>query len=119
MRGKSVVWSALMIILALLFAAPGRSQEPGEKYALLVGVRKYARTSELRDLQYPERDMEDLAAVLRDGGYRPENVVLMTQTAGAETTRFLPIAAKCSEPYCSRIVFRMGPGRAWHREGKR
>jgi formylglycine-generating enzyme required for sulfatase activity len=94
MRGKFVGWSALMLVLALLVAAPsGLSQEPGEKYALLAGVRKYARTSELRELNYPERDMEDLAAVLRDGGYRPENLVLMTQTAGAENTRFLPIAA--------------------------
>ena len=78
MRGKCAGWSALTIILAVLVASPSFSQEPGEKYALLVGVRKYARTSELRDLNYPARDMEDLAAVLRDGGYRPENLVLMT-----------------------------------------
>src|ERR1700722_1246056 len=93
MRGVSVVGSGLAVVLAVLLCAPGFAQEPGEKYALLVGVRKYARTSELRDLQYPERDMEDLAAVLREGGYRPENIALMTQTGGAENTRFLPIAA--------------------------
>src|SRR5438874_7448049 len=93
MRGRSVGWSALAVVLAAVAGAPGFSQEPGEKYALLVGVRKYAKTSELRELHYPERDMEELAAVLRDGGYRPENIVLMTQAAGAENTRFLPIAA--------------------------
>ena len=93
MRGGSLGWSGLAVGLAVMVSAPGFSQEPGEKYALLVGVRKYAKTSELRDLQYPERDMDDLAAVLREGGYRPENLVLMTQTAGAENTRFLPIAA--------------------------
>ena len=39
--------------------------------------------------------MEDLAAVLREAGYRPENIVLMTQTAGAlpGNNRFLPLAA--------------------------
>jgi formylglycine-generating enzyme required for sulfatase activity len=91
MRGKFAGGSALMIVLAVL----GLAQEPGEKYALLVGVYKYAKTSELRDLQFPERDMEDLATVLRDGGYRPENLVLMTQTAGAKpgNFRFLPLAA--------------------------
>ena len=41
MRGKSVGWSALMIVLAALAASAGRAQEPGEKYALLVGVRRY------------------------------------------------------------------------------
>jgi formylglycine-generating enzyme required for sulfatase activity len=95
MRGKSLGSMGLAVVAAVVMGGPGFSQEPGEKYALLVGVSTYARTSELRKLQYPERDMEDLAAVLRDAGYRPENVVLMTQTAGATpgNTRFLPIAA--------------------------
>src|SRR3954451_5524752 len=93
MRGRSVGWSVVVVVLAAVAGAPGFSQEPGEKYALLIGVRKYAKTSELRELHYPERDMEELAQVLRQGGYRPENVVLMTQTAGAENTRFLPTAA--------------------------
>src|SRR5262245_32271543 len=91
--GRCVGWPVLAVVVAVLAGVPGLAQEPGEKYALLVGVRKYSKTSELRELNYPERDMEDLAAVLRDGGYRPENLVLMTQAAGAENTRFLPIAA--------------------------
>src|SRR5262249_54371265 len=33
------------------------------------------------------------AQVLRDSGYRPENVVLLTQARGAENHRFLPLAA--------------------------
>ena len=86
----------LLIALAVLSVRPARSQTPfrppGEKYALLVGVRKYPKSSELHDLQYPERDMEELAQVLRDGGYRLENIVLMTGTAGAVDPRFLPIA---------------------------
>ena len=109
MRGKSAAWSALMIVLAVLAVSPSLSQEPGEKYALLVGVRKYGRTSELRELHYPERDMEDLAAVLRDGGYRPENIVLMTQTAGAETTRFLPVAANIRKELKALLRDRIKP----------
>jgi hypothetical protein len=64
---------------------------PGERYAFLVGVRKYPATSGLRDLQYTERDVEELAEVLKTGGYRPENVMLMTQTQGAADTRYLPL----------------------------
>ena len=93
-RARRIV---LFIALSSLVGVPAHSQAPvqppGEKYALLVGVRKYAKSSELRELHYAERDMDELAQVLRDGGYRPENLVLMTQTLGAENTRFLPIAA--------------------------
>ncbi|HKI21617.1 MAG TPA: SUMF1/EgtB/PvdO family nonheme iron enzyme, partial [Isosphaeraceae bacterium] len=64
----------------------------GERYALLVGVRKYD-PNELRDLPYSEADVTELAGVLKGAGYKPDNVVLMTQTAGAEDTRFLPIAS--------------------------
>jgi formylglycine-generating enzyme required for sulfatase activity len=87
-----------MVAVAVVTALPAHSEAPkpnpngvpGEKYALLVAVHKYAKTSELRELHYPERDMDDLARVLRAGGYRPENVVLLTQTAGADDSRFLP-----------------------------
>jgi uncharacterized caspase-like protein len=41
-------------------------------------------------LPYAEADMVELAKVLLAGGYRPDNVVLMTQRAGAENTRLLP-----------------------------
>src|SRR5438067_7031440 len=92
MRGRSVGWSVLSIVLAAVAASPGFSQEPGEKYALLVGVRKYD-PNELRPLPYSEADVVELSRVLRAHGYRPENVVLMTQTVGAEDTRFLPLAA--------------------------
>jgi hypothetical protein len=71
----------------------GRGQDPkaAEKYALLVGVRKYD-PNELRDLPYSEADVTELAGVLRGAGFKQDNVVLMTQTAGAEDTRFLPLA---------------------------
>ncbi len=57
-------------------------QPSGEKHALLIGVHKYAKSSELRELHYTERGVDELAQVLRDGGYRPENLVLIR--AGAE-----------------------------------
>ena len=80
-----VVWS-----VAAALAQPGMRR--GEKYALLVGVRKYD-ANELRSLHYSEADIVALAEVLKAGGYRPSNIVLMTQTVGAEDTRFLPLAA--------------------------
>src|SRR5437764_967292 len=87
---------ALFVLLSLftglafsLAAAPTQ----GEKYALLVGVRKYD-PNELHSLPYSEPDVVELAQVLEASGYRKENVVLMTQTAGAEESRFQPEADK-------------------------
>ena len=67
-------------------------EEWGRRYALLVGVRKYD-PNELRELRYSEPDVVELSGVLKAEGYKPGNVVLMTQTAGADDTRFLPLAA--------------------------
>lgn len=63
----------------------------GEKYALLVGVRNYDK-NELKNLKYSEPDITEMSRVLLQSGYRAENVVLMTQTTGAENDRFLPRA---------------------------
>lgn len=62
-----------------------------ERYAFLVGVRQYDRT-QLNPLQFTENDVTRLAAVLVQGGYSKSNIVLMTQTVGANETRFLPVA---------------------------
>jgi formylglycine-generating enzyme required for sulfatase activity len=93
MRGKSAGWSGLGVVLALLVGAPALSKEPGEKYALLVGVRSYD-PNELRSLPYSEADVTELAEVLRASGYKPGNVVLMTQTVGAGQPRLLPLAGQ-------------------------
>lgn len=61
--------------------------EPGEKYALLVGVRKYRANSGLKELKYAEKDVTDLAELLRKGGYR--TVRLLTQADGSDD-RALP-----------------------------
>ena len=58
---------------------------------MVVGVRSYD-PDELRDVQYAEADADGLARVLRQGGYKADNVLLMTQSAGASDPRFLPTA---------------------------
>ena len=86
----------LCVVLALVVigqtSLARQKTNKGEKYALLVGVRKYD-PNELHELPYSEHDVDELASVLKAEGYRPENVVLMTQKIGAENTRFLPLAA--------------------------
>jgi hypothetical protein len=94
---RTGLWQVVLLIgLVLLLAGGTRAgppaQPPGDRYALLVGVREYDE-GELRSLQYPEADVTDLAGVLRGAGYRPENIVLLTQTEGARKARFLPLAA--------------------------
>jgi uncharacterized caspase-like protein len=79
--------------LAVVPALAQRGARQGEKYALLVGVRRYD-PNELRSLPYSEADVTELAQVLEAGGYQAGNVVLMTQAAGAEDPRFLPLAGQ-------------------------
>src|SRR5262245_37525521 len=93
MRGCGAGCSVLVAVLAVHAGQSAVAQELGERCALIVGVHEYAKTRELRDLNYSDRDMKELGEALRDGGCRPENIVLMTQVAGAENTRYRPIAA--------------------------
>jgi hypothetical protein len=87
---------AVLLVLSGLFAGAAQAQSPkqllGEKYALLVGVRQYDK-NELRSLPYTESDVVELSQALQEAGYRPENIVLLTQTMGADNVRFLPLAA--------------------------
>src|SRR5262245_21576960 len=86
-----VAAAALTLLVAVL---PARGADSaGQQLALLVGVRKYD-PNELRDLPYAEADVEALARTLQNAGYRPENVVLMTQSSAANNLRFAPEAAK-------------------------
>src|SRR5262249_51527301 len=91
-RGIFTAGLAGLVACGVVESGRGQGPKAGEKYALLVGVRKYD-PNELRDLPYSEADVTELAGVLKAAGYKPDNVVLMTQTAGAEDTRFLPLAA--------------------------
>ena len=87
--------SLLSACLLALHATCAIAQTPaaqGKKYALLVGVRQYDQ-NELRGLPYSEADVTELARVLKEADYQTDNVVLLTQTVGAENVRFLPLAA--------------------------
>jgi formylglycine-generating enzyme required for sulfatase activity len=44
-------------------------ENTGKKYALLVGVQEYANGSGLRRLEYTQKDVTDLAEVLKQQGY--------------------------------------------------
>ena len=80
-----------LVALACGTAAAQRAGPPaGRKYALLVGVRQYD-SADLRELDYAEADVAELARVFLDQGYRPEDVVLMTMARGAENVRRLPM----------------------------
>ena len=96
MHARRTAAFATVLALAGLAAGVAFAHRPGrkggERYALLVGVRKYD-PNELRSLPYSEADVTELAAVLKASGYKPGNVVPMTQTLGAEDTRLLPLAA--------------------------
>jgi uncharacterized caspase-like protein len=61
----------------------------GKRYALLVGVKVY-RHSDLSDLEFTERDVEQLAEILRHGGYQ---VTLLTTAAGEKDKSLKPTLA--------------------------
>jgi len=127
--GIRVVTCAILAILAGGPApARGADKPSGEKYAILVGVRKYDPAEPLPALAYSEADMDELRQVLLAAGYQPENIKLMTQTAGAENPRFLPIADKIRKEFAltlkrldesdSLVVALAGHGVQFSQEGE-
>ena len=80
------------MLLGISFPSAARAdgEAKGGRYALLVGVSQYSEAKELRPLPYADNDMNELARVLGDGGYKADNVVLMTRALGADQLRFLP-----------------------------
>ncbi len=81
---------ALVLFLGGLLALSARGQElEGRKFALLIGVKHYDKSG-LPDLAYAEADVRALGQVLRESGFRL--VTLMTQTAGAKKSRYVPRA---------------------------
>jgi formylglycine-generating enzyme required for sulfatase activity len=93
-RTASRLLSALLPCLAaalpaLLGAVLGQGEQVGKRYALLVGVREY-RHEKLPDLKYSDRDVEELAGLLRPAGYQ---VTLLSTTAGKQEERRRPTLA--------------------------
>jgi formylglycine-generating enzyme required for sulfatase activity len=85
---KVLYLSPVLVVCTL----PAQDNEPvsGRRYALLVGVRNYKK-DQLKSLKYTENDVNDLAQVLRDAGYK--RVVLLTQKEGADKADLLPTGA--------------------------
>jgi len=92
----SVVRALSFVIVGVMVLGNSlRAQEPqGKKYAVLVGVREYDR-NQLRSLPYPENDVQELADLLKQNGFR--RVELLTQTEGARQSRYLPLARTIRE----------------------
>ncbi len=81
-----------LFLLAGLVSSPVRSQETSKKLALLVGIDKYPSGSGFSSLRFPQRDVDLLAQLLLDSGYRPEHVRVLTNERGfKDDPRFLPI----------------------------
>jgi formylglycine-generating enzyme required for sulfatase activity len=73
-------------------AVPAPGQEAGKKLALLVGIDKYPSGSGFSSLPFPQRDVDQLARVLLDSGYRSEHVRVLTMERGfKDDPRFNPI----------------------------
>jgi hypothetical protein len=62
----------------------------GDRYALLIAVRDYHKVSGLRPLAYTQNDVNTMADILRHAGYRPENVVVMTESCAPKAPDLLP-----------------------------
>jgi hypothetical protein len=79
------------LLAAVVLIAPSKAQPPrGKKCALLVGVRAYEHRS-LDDLRFTENDVEELADLLRGGGFA--EVVVLTSTRGERSAAARPTAA--------------------------
>ena len=101
---------AVLIVLAAILVtphAPALAQSPpseGKKVALLIGVNKYEKRG-FRDLEYAERDVEELGQVLAQGGYE---IHLLTGGAAGEKRATLRTSRRPLTPR-SRIA----PKRTW------
>jgi formylglycine-generating enzyme required for sulfatase activity len=94
-RGFSLVLriGVTVALAGISLGAPlARAQESGKKLALLVGIDKYYSGSGFATLPFPQRDVDALARLLVDSGYRPEHVRVLTREKGAnDDPRFLPM----------------------------
>jgi|GEM_PF-2873462 len=78
------------ILIVALGMTPSVGYAESRKLALLVGVDKYHPGSGFSELRYTVRDVEELAKVLIETGYRPDDVRVLTIKRGAESTLYLP-----------------------------
>jgi hypothetical protein len=82
---KSGKWLCIGLLLALsvgLGFSPVQAQDTGKKLALLVGIDRYPSGSGFSSLPFPQRDVDELAKLLIESGYRPEHVRVLTREKG-------------------------------------
>ena len=89
----SVAMLATLYVLA--------QENTGKKYALLVGVQEYANGSGLRRLEYTQKDVTDLAEVLKQQGYI---VTIMTESEYKPGKEFVLPDAKKIIKMLTRLV---------------
>jgi formylglycine-generating enzyme required for sulfatase activity len=78
MSRRLLLLAGVVAALAVLSGPLLSQEQPGKRYAILVGVKAYNHAA-LPDLEYTERDVEELAALLEPAGYK---VTLLTTSAG-------------------------------------
>jgi formylglycine-generating enzyme required for sulfatase activity len=88
---RVAVWSGLVVAIWTALIPSALAQEAGKKLALLVGIDKYPSGSGFSALAFPQRDVDALAKLLLNSGYRPEHVRVLTVERGfKDDLRFLP-----------------------------
>jgi len=75
-------------------------------YAFLVGVSGYRPRAGLRTLQFPERDVEELAKVFERRGVPTKNIMVMSASRAAKEYRFMPIAKHIKVELVQWLKFR-------------
>jgi hypothetical protein len=104
-RSRSCL-AALGLFLALM-SPPSSAQETGKRLALLVGVDKYPSGSGFSSLPFPQRDVDQLAKLLLDSGYRAEHVRVLTMEKGfKDDPLFLPIGQNILQEFRLLVVDR-------------
>ncbi len=75
-------------------------------YVFLVGVSGYRPRVGLRSLQFPERDVEELAKVFERRGVPTKNIMVMSASRAAKEFRFMPIAKHIKVELVQWLKFR-------------
>jgi hypothetical protein len=93
MKPRPLLCMTAFALAALVWGMGGNAPAPARSYALLMGINHYEHAG-LPALQFAERDVEDLAAVLdRPGSPFHGNIRVLTGTRGAKRKDDEPTAA--------------------------
>jgi len=83
----------MVVMLAGCSSFTAAAERTGERYALLIGVQGY-KPGQLRSLEFPENDVNDLARALELGGYKSDNVRILTGSRGGKNFNLIPSAER-------------------------